>query len=616
MIKYEKLKHLFLSICFVLTLTINAQVPYAKINISSSSLNVFTKCTGLASADQIFTVSGSNLTSSITVNALNGFEYSLDGITYSASLELTQNLGSVVPTDVHVRMTELSISTPIGVISLSSKGAICQYIVVSGISNTAPLPLTIQNSLCNSQGLTWATWDSVTPSLVKGTLNGVGVTVTQSNPSFSTTSSMYSYPTFPTQYNVPNGSTLRNDLAGTFTFCFDSPVSNPQVAFSSIGNPNIPVNITSDTPYSVIWNGEGMTYNSSNSMTGAEGYTIVSFPGLQSCITLTYDKNESYVNIAFGAENYNCSKPIICSGDSIKLTASGGSTYKWFPSEGLNTTVGSQVIANPSVTTTYSVIDTANLCASASVITIKVNPTLPEPISGGNQKIYEVSPIQTLTATATGNIVNWYDAAIGGSLVTSPILNNVGTVIYYAANSNGICESLTRAPVILTIIPKLTAIVLQTNVLLNGQLTVSATVVPSGGEGPYTYIWLPTGETSATVDGLSAGNYTIKITDANGAQITETIIITEISVSEVITPNGDGINETWEINNIKNYPETIVRVYNRWGNEVFFSNNYLNDWDGHFKDSNDSLPSSSYFYQIDLFGDGKIDHQGWLYITK
>jgi gliding motility-associated-like protein len=91
----------------------------------------------------------------------------------------------------------------------------------------------------------------------------------------------------------------------------------------------------------------------------------------------------------------------------------------------------------------------------------------------------------------------------------------------------------------------------------------------------------------------------------------------ELNVVQAITPNGDGINDTWVIYNIENHPNSVVRVYNINGKEVFFSRNYNNDWDGHYKDFKDSLPSSaSYHYQIDLGGDGTIDNQGWLYITK
>ena len=91
----------------------------------------------------------------------------------------------------------------------------------------------------------------------------------------------------------------------------------------------------------------------------------------------------------------------------------------------------------------------------------------------------------------------------------------------------------------------------------------------------------------------------------------------EVNVSEAITPNGDGINDTWFINNIQNYPNNSVKVYNRWGDLIFSKNNYQNDWNGSYtKGENNNLISSSYYYQIDLDGNGSIEHQGWIFITK
>ena len=91
----------------------------------------------------------------------------------------------------------------------------------------------------------------------------------------------------------------------------------------------------------------------------------------------------------------------------------------------------------------------------------------------------------------------------------------------------------------------------------------------------------------------------------------------EINVAEAITPNGDGINDTWMIYNIENHPNNYVRVFNRWGDLVFKTRNYQNDWDGHFKNKSESLPDgASYYYQIDLDGNGTVEHDGWIYITR
>jgi gliding motility-associated-like protein len=91
----------------------------------------------------------------------------------------------------------------------------------------------------------------------------------------------------------------------------------------------------------------------------------------------------------------------------------------------------------------------------------------------------------------------------------------------------------------------------------------------------------------------------------------------EINVSQAITPDGDGVNDTWFINNIQNYPNNSVKVYNRWGDLIFSRNSYQNDWNGSYSNNGSNTPdASSYYYQIDLDGNGSIDYDGWIYITK
>lgn len=89
--------------------------------------------------------------------------------------------------------------------------------------------------------------------------------------------------------------------------------------------------------------------------------------------------------------------------------------------------------------------------------------------------------------------------------------------------------------------------------------------------------------------------------------VCDTIIL---NVQQAFTPNGDGLNDNWVVYNIENHPGSIVRVFNTTGKQVFYAVNYQNDWSG------ETLPSGSYMFQIDLGGDGTIDEQGWMYITK
>ncbi|CAL1518480.1 gliding motility-associated C-terminal domain-containing protein [Chitinophaga sp. MM2321] len=102
------------------------------------------------------------------------------------------------------------------------------------------------------------------------------------------------------------------------------------------------------------------------------------------------------------------------------------------------------------------IVRTAAGCTNIPIAaTINVAPVVPAaPVSGGNQEACEIDPIQTLTATATASGVNtltWYDAPIDGNVVASPTLQAVGTVVYFAEESNATCVSTTRTPVVLSI---------------------------------------------------------------------------------------------------------------------------------------------------------------------
>ena len=85
------------------------------------------------------------------------------------------------------------------------------------------------------------------------------------------------------------------------------------------------------------------------------------------------------------------------------------------------------------------------------------------------------------------------------------------------------------------------------------------------------------------------------------------------------SPNGDGINEGWYVENITAYPDNVVQVFNRSGKLVFTRKGYRNEWEGisnqtRENGSHGKLPAGPYLYIIDL-GDGSRPAQGWLYIN-
>lgn len=107
---------------------------------------------------------------------------------------------------------------------------------------------------------------------------------------------------------------------------------------------------------------------------------------------------------------------------------------------------------------------------------------------------------------------------------------------------------------------------------------IGTATVTSGGTAPYTYSW-SNGQTSSIAVGLLVNEtYTVDITDSQGCQAQASVTVTPepcpIEVPNVFSPNGDGINDTWDIKNLSLYPECVVKVYNRWGAVVFDQKGY------------------------------------------
>jgi gliding motility-associated-like protein len=87
-----------------------------------------------------------------------------------------------------------------------------------------------------------------------------------------------------------------------------------------------------------------------------------------------------------------------------------------------------------------------------------------------------------------------------------------------------------------------------------------------------------------------------------------------ILIHNVITPNGDGINDKWIISGIENYPANDVMVFNRWGDKIVTFIRYDNKsvvWDGTNK-NNKPVPDGTYFYIVNIDNIGKF--QGWIYV--
>lgn len=89
-------------------------------------------------------------------------------------------------------------------------------------------------------------------------------------------------------------------------------------------------------------------------------------------------------------------------------------------------------------------------------------------------------------------------------------------------------------------------------------------------------------------------------------------------ITDGLSPNNDGLNDTFYIECIEEFPDNNLKIYNRYGVQIYESNNYLNDWDGKpnmgIPSTSEKLPVGTYFYILDL-NTGQKPLIGWLYLN-
>ena len=116
------------------------------------------------------------------------------------------------------------------------------------------------------------------------------------------------------------------------------------------------------------------------------------------------------------------------------------------------------------------------------------------------------------------------------------------------------------------------------------------------------YLWQD-GSTTPTYTVKNGGYYSVTVTDEDGCMAADTVYMHEIgclpaTIPNTFTPNGDGINDTWNIQGLEGYTHCTVFIYTRWGQQVFSSTGYSKPWDGKYNGK--QLAAGVYYYVIDL----------------
>ncbi len=213
---------------------------------------------------------------------------------------------------------------------------------------------------------------------------------------------------------------------------------------------------------------------------------------------------------------------LLCNGDntgSIELTVTGGTpaySYNW--SNGMTSEDPMGLAAG-----TYMVTVTDdNGCTATTSVTLTEPPVLMATASGTDLLCFEDSS-GSINLTVTGGTTAYSYVWSNGMTTEDPMSLTAGTYMVTVTDMNG-CLAMTS--VTLTEPPLLTVTASSTEVTCYGGSDGTANATVTGGTPAYTYDW-SNGASTKSITGLSAGTYTLTVTDANECTATTSVIVIE-----------------------------------------------------------------------------------------
>jgi gliding motility-associated-like protein len=207
------------------------------------------------------------------------------------------------------------------------------------------------------------------------------------------------------------------------------------------------------------------------------------------------------------------------------------------------------------------------------------------------------------------------NCGLGSNPSATPTVSPTSTSTYYlqAIDANGCSGAIDSAIVVVNPRPIVNAgDDLYTYYSESVQLNASSNTALS-------YSWSPSNELNASniANPISTPTqtttYIVTVVDGNGCIGRDTMVVEvdkNILIATGLTPNGDQINDTWEIKNIVLYPNCKVEIFNRSGNRIFRSDGYSSPWTG------DENPAGTYFYILDLGVEGQPILKGSLTLIR
>ncbi len=272
-----------------------------------------------------------------------------------------------------------------------------------------------------------------------------------------------------------------------------------------------------------------------------------------------------------------------------------------------------------SVTLTLTSTSKDNCAISTSNMTIRFQKVAGE-IAGPNQSICSqdaaklngqvLIPGGGVWSTSGTGIFSPSAGQLNASYIPSAADTQSGSVtLTLTANAPGQCYIPTDALTV-TFIPPPTVNAGGVRYVLKGK---TITLNPTVSDNNVQYLWTPNVNINnntyknPTITGNVDIIYTLTVIDSRGcvsSDQTSIVVTPQIDVPNTFTPNGDGINDQWNILGLVAYQEATVDVFDRYGQKVFHSVGYGKPWDGTY--SGKQVPFGTYYYIIDTKLNGQI----------
>ena len=392
---------------------------------------------------------------------------------------------------------------------------------------------------CPAGNFQWSTPPTVaSTNTATGTINGfVNYTYTSDKP-VQTETDFQGIGSFPAQYNFTGGTNVMNTQVSLNTITFSQPVTDPILAFGSIGAGGFPVGITFSNPVEILWS-ENVVQNSTTQITGSEGHTIVKLKGVFSQFSFNYLVSEFRVNFAFGADFTNdCdidddgianSFDLDSDADGCADAIEGGAAFKSSDLSGQRLSGSVDAKGVPIVATSSGQTVGSSQNENIQDVECCIKPI----VSTSDTKVCVGASITASPTTGgTWTSSNTTAATINNAGVITGI--TAGTATFTFTNTAG-CSSTTNTVTVNTK-PQVT--------LIDAEICAGDPAATfDAGAGFASYAWSNNGSGNLqTTSGTNTGAYTVIVADANGCKDTASANLTlKINCGCVNDNDKDGV---------------------------------------------------------------------------